>query len=324
MIRALVAVGLLAVGANAGAQDRPPVPLQTVLTQCGCLLTSMPESLLSTMVDDYDYLKDDAGFVVAYWTTPHDYNRFDEGQWDVIAGDPRTGQWRHAQMAAGPDVGSWGGSFGGIERQRGLIVISMRVAIDGDARSILTPDLQRLAAVYANDLHVFPGGIVLYRNPQPHFQPTHYVTMTLLDLRSRDDAHVYPAMPYDRVRGEETRRLESFWKTPAGQKACEDAGLPYGASPCIFPEDFETELWSESPVVNAATGGLAFGVRYLPDASPADARFDVVVACEHATTVKSTTCHETALAQWQKIFPGATRDQILQDAAENPTRVPWK
>ncbi len=323
MIRALVTVALLAISAEAQAQQ-PARSLESVLVECGCLVPAMPESVLSTMVEsDATFMNDDRGFVVAYWPAPHDR---EDAPWHVIAGNVKTGRWQEAQMPVeNTTPGLMGGRFERIFRQRGVIIVEMRVAIDGRAQSILTPDLKRLAAVYATFLQVLPGGLVLYEHPQPHFRPTHFVTMALLDLASHNEVEVYPAKPYDRVRADEIGRLREFWKSPKGQQTCKDNGFAYGGYACDFPEDFDSELWSRTPAaVNETTHGIAFGILYAPLAAPDGAGFDVIVACEDVRTVDSIKCHETTLAAWQKIFPGATREQILRRAAANPRRVPWQ
>jgi hypothetical protein len=85
-------------------------------------------------------------------------------------------------------------------------------------------------------------------------------------------------------------------------------------------QEAENAMWrGMPPVVNAGRETVAFGVTYTATARhDAD---DVVVTCERVMKVSTIRCTETPLFRWRRVYPGATRQQILERAAADPRKV---
>jgi hypothetical protein len=304
-----VVLTLLVSPVRASAGQSASISLGAVLEKCGCVVAGMPNELLSTPVLAAEPFQDAAGFVVAYWTTP----RPETGPWHVIAGNARTGEWRHAQFDAsdGDDLALRPGPIWSISRSDGFVFVGLRVAIDGIATSILTPDLRRIGATYGTITAVLPNGLFLHEEPHPHFAPTHWLVMRVLDSKTGADALAYPVRPFDRVRQQEIERERRKYAA-LGQDWC--AAQNHHCD----PELFDSDLSAEHAVVDARSGAVSFAVQYVPDG---ESHITVVVTCDRTTKIATIRCHETPLAAWVRLMPGLSTQQILERAAAQPTLV---
>ena len=302
---------LVALGVGLDAQRPPARSLRSVLMECGCLVAGVPETLLSTLVeDDAAAYSDEQGCIVAFWEVPED-----DSPLHVIAGNVQTGTWTHQTFPAPRGISDPARGHGplSIERWAPMTLISARVAIDGVGTSILNSNLERVGAVYGIIHAILPNGFVLYQHAQPHFGPKHWVQLAVLDTRAGKEREIFPRAPFSRVRRNAIRASADRYKRLGGFDWCR-----VNNDPCD-PERFDTDLsWTAKAVVNAQAHAFALLVTY------SDPEGRVVVTCENMQVLARIECHETPLTAWQRLFPNESEEQILQRAAATPRRVPWR
>lgn len=288
-----------------------PRPLRDILVECGCLINGMPEALLSRPVIDHRTLVDRTGFVVAFWPSET------ASAFEVLSGNVADGSWRSGsfETSYGDRPEQWPGAIWNVERERTLILVGLRVAIDGIATSILTPELRRITVTYGMVLGTLPTGIVLYEHAQPHFAPTHYVRLAALDLKTRKEKDIYPPKPDDAV-----RRLA----VDRDRKRYAALGFAWCAenNQHCDPERFDNSLyWEGGAEFDATAQAFAFGVDYRQGADFVES---VVAACAGAASLERIECHETPLESWRRLFPTEDRRSLLRRAAADPKRVSWR
>ena len=306
-MRRLILGVMLSAVVSAQATNTETRSLRDILTECRCLIPSMPPALLAISVRDYQRHVDADGFVIAFWQS-ETASRF-----DVIVGNRLRGSWKHAEYATAEPVGdprSWRGPIWSVQRTGPFVLVGLRVAIDGIATSILTPDLDRVGVTYGVVLGVLPGGVVVYQHAQPHFAPTHYARVASLDTHTGQERDIYPPKPYDAVRRAAIRRERERY-AKLGEGWCRENNQHCDA------ELFDSDLASTEIVVNSRRRAFAFGVEY-------GSGVEVIAACTGLNKLDDVVCHETALSAWEQAFPSENRASLLRRAAMNPLRIPWR
>lgn len=164
-----------------------------------------------------------------------------------------------------------------------MITIRVAVRVIGvSALALLVMPRHDAWAADAGMRVALANGLVLYQDVKA--AASGHVVIRVVDTKIGADARAYPAT------------------------ASEEDARPSGT------------LWrGERPVVNATVRSVAFGVSYGPGSRGGGAS-DVVVTCDRTMKISTIRCAASALASWQQAFPGASRRQILEQAAAEPRR----
>jgi hypothetical protein len=303
-----------------GQPEREPIVLEKVLTECRCVMSGMPSTLLTRLVTDFGVFSDDELFLVAYSTSDPKEQSQANVPLHVILGDRRVGSWREKDVS----LRDLPGPIESIGRSHGMFVIERKVATDGGSASLLSAELEQLGNVYyelGSEPLVLSNGLVIYQRGQPHFAPTHYVELVAYDTRTKSERDIYPVKPFDRVRREFVARVRDRWRQRGDEwfNAHNHDGNP---------ELFDT--FTVDPVLDWNSKAVAFFVHYedsysdeVQDRLSYELDQQVVAVCEGLASLRAVRCHETPLDAWQAAYPGETEEAILKHAAAEPRKIVW-
>jgi hypothetical protein len=299
-------VVLMIASASSAQEDGRTVA--ELLADCGCIVPGMPASMLEKRVATAQQLTDEQGFVIAFFASPAENAK----AFEVIAGNAQLAQWKHASFSVEHRVGDprfWDGQLWSISRAGPFTLVGLRVAIAGIATSILTSDLVRVGITYGLVKSVFPSGLVMFQRAQPHFAPTHYVELAVLDTTTGVERDIYPVKPFDRVRRDMIRQERERYAA-LGKQWCMEMNHHCN------PERFDSDLAPPPNVVtNEQTHSAAFRVEYGQG---------VVVVCTGIDRLAAISCHESPFEAWRRAFPKLPDDELIRRAAANPHRVSWR